>query len=118
MAALPLALFEHQATLLLSAAAAAGAGQGLTHRASQAALLEAAPANSRGQVAAAFYLTGYLAVAVILISLEILIDTSGPLVGLAGFAALTVSGSSRYHPQPTPVTRQARLPQKHRRPAR
>lgn len=93
MAALPLALLDHQPVLLLLAGAAAGAGQGLTHRASQATLLRATPTETRGQTAAAFYLTGYLAIAIILISLGILIDAAGPLAGLSGFSALTVTSA-------------------------
>jgi MFS family permease len=93
MALLPVALSQRQPALLALGAAAAGAGQGLTHRASQAALLDSTPAAARGQTAAAFYLVGYLVIAVVLVSLGFLIDASGPLVGLTGFAALTVSAA-------------------------
>lgn len=94
MAVLPVALALRQPVLLVLGAAAAGAGQGLTHRASQAALLDSAPPAARGQTAAAFYLVGYLVIAVILVSLGFLIDASGPLIGLTGFAALTVSAAA------------------------
>jgi len=93
MARLPVALSQRQPALLALGAAAAGAGQGLTHRASQAALLDSTPAAARSQTAAAFYLVGYLVIAVVLVSLGFLIDASGPLAGLTGFAALTVSAA-------------------------
>lgn len=67
--------------------------KGLAHRASQAALLDAAPPAARGQTAATFYLVGYLAIAVIFVSLGRVIDASGPLAGLTGFAALTISAA-------------------------
>ncbi len=93
MALLPVALSQRQPVLLVLGAAAAGAGQGLTHRASQAALLDSTPPAARGQTAAAFYLVGYLVIALVLVSLGFLIDASGPLAGLTGFVALTVSGA-------------------------
>ena len=93
MALLPVALSQRQPLLLAFGAAAAGAGQGLTHRASQAALLGSAPPGARGQTAAALYLVGYLAIAVVLVLLGFLIDDSGPLAGLTGFTALTVSAA-------------------------
>ena len=93
MALLPVALSQRQPVLLVLGAAAAGGGQGLTHRASQAALLDATPPAARGQTAAAFYLVGYLVIAVVLVSLGFLIDASGPLAGLTSFAALTVSAA-------------------------
>lgn len=94
MALLPVALWQRQPVLLVLGAAAAGAGQGLTHRASQAALLDSAPAAVRGQTAAAFYLVGYLAIAVVLVSLGLLVDAAGPLTGLSGFAAVTVTAAA------------------------
>lgn len=94
MVLLPVALAERQAVLLALGAAAAGAGQGLTHRASQAALLDSVPPDARGRTAAAFYLVGYLVIAVVLVSLGVLIDATGPLTGLSGFAALTVSAAA------------------------
>jgi len=93
MALLPVALSQRQPLLLALGAAAAGAGQGLTHRASQATLLHAAPPAARGQTAAAFYLVGYLVIAVVLVSLGFLIDATGPLAGLTAFSALTVSAA-------------------------
>jgi MFS family permease len=93
MALLPVALAQRQPVLLVLGAAAAGAGQGLTHRASQAALLDSAPPVVRGQTAAAFYLVGYLVIAVVLVSLGFLIDATGPLVGLTAFAVVTVSAA-------------------------
>ena len=93
MALLPVALSQRQPLLLVLGAAAAGAGQGLTHRASQAALLESTSPAARGQTAAAFYLVGYITIAVILVALGFLIDASGPLTGLSSFAALTVSAA-------------------------
>lgn len=93
MVLLPVALSQRQPVLLVLGAAAAGAGQGLTHRASQAALLDSAPPAARGQTAAAFYLVGYLVIAVVLVSLGWLIDAAGPLTGLAAFAALTASAA-------------------------
>lgn len=94
MAVLPVALLQRQPVLLVLGAAAAGAGQGLTHRASQAALLDSAPPAARGQTAAAFYLVGYLVIAVVLVSLGFLIDASGPLTGLTAFAALTATAAA------------------------
>ncbi|MGC8514102.1 MAG: MFS transporter [Acidimicrobiales bacterium] len=94
MGLLPLALSQRQPALLVLGAAAAGAGQGITHRATQAALLDSAPPADRGQTAAAFYLVGYLVIAVVLVSLGFLIDAAGPLVGLSSFAALTVSAAA------------------------
>lgn len=93
MALLPVALSQRQPLLLALGAAAGGAGQGLTHRASQAALLDSSPSAARGQTAAAFYLVGYLVIAVVLVSLGFLIDAAGPLAGLTGFVALTISGA-------------------------
>ncbi|MHB1501085.1 MAG: MFS transporter [Candidatus Dormibacteria bacterium] len=94
MALLPIALSQRQPALLVLGAAAAGAGQGLTHRASQAALLDLTPPAARGQTAAAFYLVGYLVIAVVLVSLGFLIDATGPLTGLVAFAALMVSAAA------------------------
>ena len=94
MALLPVALSQRQPVLLVLGATAAGAGQGLTHRASQAALLESTSPAARGQTAAAFYLVGYAAIAVILVALGFLIDAAGPLTGLTAFAALTVSAAA------------------------
>lgn len=94
MGLLPLALSQRQSALLAVGAAAAGVGQGITHRATQAALLDSAPPADRGQTAAAFYLVGYLVIAVVLVCLGFLIDAAGPLVGLSSFAALTVSASA------------------------
>lgn len=94
MALLPLALSQRQPVTLALGAAAAGAGQGITHRASQATLLDSAPPAARGRTAAAFYLVGYLAVAVLLVSLGFLIDDTGPLNGLIAFAALMVSAAA------------------------
>lgn len=94
MAVLPVALSQRQPVLLVLGAAAAGAGQGLTHRASQADLLDSTSPSARGQTAAAFYLVGYLTIAVTLVSLGFLIDATGPLVGLSSFTALTVSAAA------------------------
>lgn len=94
MALLPVALSQRQPVLLVLGATAAGAGQGLTHRASQATLLEATSPAARGQTAAAFYLVGYVITAVILVALGFLIDAAGPLTGLSAFAALTVSAAA------------------------
>jgi hypothetical protein len=41
----------------------------------------------------AFSLVGYLCSAVILVSLGSVIDAAGPLTGLTGFGALTISGA-------------------------
>lgn len=93
MVVLPLSLAGHSPAVLFGAGAAVGAGQGATHRASQAWLLAAAPLDSRGATAAAFYLTGYSAVAVVLVSLGFLIDAIGPTGGLAAFAGLNLVGA-------------------------
>jgi MFS family permease len=88
MSALPVALALHQPTVLLVAAAATGAGQGLTHRATQSLVTHAAPTAQRGQVVAAFYLAGYATVAVLLVALGRAIDATSSLIGLTGFVAV------------------------------
>lgn len=92
MALLPVALWLHQSTILAVGALLVGTGQGLAHRASQAALLDVSPPGTRGQVAAAFYFTGYISVAVLLVSLGFVIDATTPLIGLACFAIVSVLG--------------------------
>lgn len=89
----PVALLFHQPIILVLGALLVGIGQGLAHRASQAALLDASPPNARGQIAAAFYFTGYLAVAILLVSLGFVIDATTPLIGLACFSVVAVLGS-------------------------
>lgn len=88
MLGLPAALAWHQLVVLLVSAVATGAGQGLTHRATQSAVTHAAPAESRGQVLAAYYLAGYATVAVLLVALGRTIDATSSLIGLTSFAAV------------------------------
>lgn len=96
LAALPVALATRQGLLFAVAAVAVGAGQGLSHRATQATVTAAAPVAARGEVVAAFYLTGYATVAVVLVALGWIIDASSDVIGLTAFAvvvgALGVAG--------------------------
>ncbi len=94
MAALPIALATHQPAVLLLGAVAAGTGQGLVHRASQARVIQAAPIESRAQTVSAFYLAGYLAIAVLLVSLGVTIDVSTPLIGLGGFTVVVIAAAT------------------------
>lgn len=88
MALLPAALAWASGPLLAAGALLAGAGQGLTHRASQQELLAASPPDRRGQVAAAYYLLGYIVIAVLLVTLGQLVSHIGLVPGLAAFVAV------------------------------
>lgn len=93
MAVLPVALALRLPALLLAGGLAAGAGQGLAHRASQETVLRGCAPAARGQVVGAFYLAGYAAIAVVLVGLGELVDLTGPLVGLTGFVAVVVAAA-------------------------
>jgi len=94
MAALPIALATHQPVILVLGALAAGTGQGLAHRAAQASVINAASVAERGQVVSAFYLAGYIAIAVLLVGLGITIDHSTPLIGLTAFTTITIAAAA------------------------
>lgn len=93
MLALPVSLALAAPTMLVGGAVAAGAGQGLTHRATQEEVVAASPPQARGETIAAFYLAGYAPVAVLLVALGAAIDATSATIGLGAFVAVVVTAA-------------------------
>lgn len=72
--------------LLLLGAATAGAGQGMSFRASLSVLADQAPANQRGEVASTFFLVLYLAQAIPVMGVGAAAGVFGLATAGAGFA--------------------------------
>jgi MFS family permease len=98
----PLSVANTSPALLVGASFAVGAGQGLSHRATQDEVTRNAPTAIRGQTVAVFFIAGYLAVGTLIPTLGVVIDGSGLVRGLSAFALvvslLAVTGFAMHLP--------------------
>jgi MFS family permease len=99
---IPLSVAGASPLLLVSASLCVGAGQGLSHRATQDEVTRNAPPALRGQTVAVFFIAGYLAVGTLVPSLGVVIDGFGLVSGLSAFAVvvclLAVAGFALHLP--------------------
>jgi MFS family permease len=99
---IPLSVATTSPVLLVGASFAVGAGQGLSHRATQDEVTRNAPTAVRGQTVAVFFVAGYLAVGTLIPTLGAVIDAFGLVTGLSGFALvvclLAVTGFALHLP--------------------